>query len=232
MIRPTRVQATVGAAGPVVLAQPPDPDIVRRTTEEVLSQPEYTEVVEGRTLLDQVLGAVGEQLGRLLLRFSADGGDGSIWASLALIGIVLALATALVVFLRRLRRGAVQPTALAGPVGRPAADWGAEADAHAAAGRWREAMRCRYRQSIAELAAAGLVDEIPGRTTGEYRRAVSRAVPAAAEAFGDMTDRFDRAWYGGEAVDAAGSRAFDDDVGRLRAAVPGQRRPVGAGVRR
>ena len=52
---------------------------------------------------------------------------------------------------------------------RTAAQWRAEAAAHDAAGRWREALRCRYRALVAELAGRGLVEEIPGRTSGEYR---------------------------------------------------------------
>ena len=209
---------------PIVLAQLPDPDVARRTTQDVLSQPEYVPVTDGPSVLDRLLWAIAEQLGRLLLRIDGDGGTGSVLAALALVAIILALVLALVVFLRRFRRGAVTPSPLEGPVGRPAADWGAEADGHERAGRWREAMRCRYREAIGALAAAGLVDEIPGRTTGEYRRAVHYALPTAAEPFGDMTDRFDRAWYGGDAVDADELAAFTASHRRVQQAIPRSRR--------
>jgi hypothetical protein len=78
---------------------------------------------------------------------------------------------------------------------RPPADWRAEAAGHEAAGRWRDALRCHWRATVAELAARGLVEEVPGRTTGEYRAGVARAVPAVAEPFSRSTRLFEDAWY-------------------------------------
>jgi hypothetical protein len=89
-------------------------------------------------------------------------------------------------------------------------DWRAEAEAHRGAGRYRDAVRCRYRALVGDLARMGLVDEIPGRTTGEERHQLRAVVPAAAGAFDVAADLFDGAWYGHAAVDA-----LDDD--RFRA---------------
>jgi len=94
-------------------------------------------------------------------------------------------------------------------------DWRAEAEAHRGAGRYRDAVRCRYRALVGDLARMGLVDEIPGRTTGEERRQLRAVVPGAASPFDAAADLFDGAWYGHATV-AAGDddrfRALEADV--------------------
>ena len=84
--------------------------------------------------------------------------------------------------------------------------WRAEADGHRAAARYRDALRCRYRALVADLARRGLIDEIPGRTTGEERRQLRASAPNALPFFREAADLFDAAWYGHVAVDHA-----DDD---------------------
>jgi Domain of unknown function (DUF4129) len=79
---------------------------------------------------------------------------------------------------------------------RSAAEWRAEAEAQERAGAWREAVRSRYRALVADLAARGLVEEVPGRTAGEYRREVGEALPAVATDFAGATELFEVAWYG------------------------------------
>jgi hypothetical protein len=88
--------------------------------------------------------------------------------------------------------------AAAVPAGRrrSAAEWRAEADAQERAGAWREAVRSRYRALVADLASRGVVEEVPGRTAGEYRREVGRALPGAAGDFAGATELFEVAWYG------------------------------------
>lgn len=203
-----------------------DPDTIRRTAEEVLSQADYAEA-GGPSLLDRALQAALEQLGRLLLRFDGDGGAGSIVAALALVAIVLALLTAVVVFLGRLRRGATVSTVVTGPIGRTPVSWADEAERHLREGAYREALRCRYRETLAVLAAADLVDEVPGRTTGEYLHAVTTALPAAADPFATLTGRFEDVWYGGDDVDVDDLAAVHALQARIVDAVP--RRTVGAG---
>jgi len=85
-------------------------------------------------------------------------------------------------------------------------DWRAEAEAHRRAGRYRDAVRCRYRALVGDLARMGLIDEIPGRTTGEERQQLREVVPTASTAFEAAADLFDDAWYGHAAIDGA-----DDD---------------------
>lgn len=67
-----------------------------------------------------------------------------------------------------------------------------------AAGRYREALRCRYRALVGDLARRGLLDEIPGRTTGEERAQFAAKGSPAQREFNDATDLFDGVWYGDE----------------------------------
>ncbi len=93
--------------------------------------------------------------------------------------------------------------------GRTAEEWRAEADQHESAGRWRDALRCRYRALVAELAGNGVLDDLPGKTTGEERADIARTVPEASPPFSEATALFDDAWYG----DAPTGR---DETDRLR----------------
>ncbi len=196
-----------------------DPEEVRRVTEAVLEQADY-DVSDGPTLLDSLVNAVLEQLGRLLLRVDGDGGTGSVVAALALVAVVVALVVALAVLLRRLRRSGRVQTVVQGPVGRAHTSWAAQAQQAEAAGDLREALRCRWHETIALLAEAGLVREVPGRTTGEYLRAAVVSLPAASVPLTAMTQRFEAVWYGGEAVDADALAAIRADQARVVAAVP------------
>jgi Domain of unknown function (DUF4129) len=170
-----------------------DPEQVREVVREVLSRPEFRP--PERSLIERVYEWVLEVIGRLLAVLGGSGAGG-------IIGLVL-LALVLVgvgILAARFSRGLTPSpeVAAAVPSGRrrSAAEWRAEAEAHERAGAWREAVRSRYRALVADLAARGLVEEVPGRTAGEYRREVGRALPAASSDFADATELFEVAWYG------------------------------------
>jgi hypothetical protein len=95
------------------------------------------------------------------------------------------------------------------------AEWRADAEAAERAGQWRQALRCRYRALVAELADRGLVEEVAGRTAGEYRAEVAGAAPAVAAPFAGATELFERAWYGEAPTgqdEAARFRGLSDEV--------------------
>ncbi len=104
----------------------------------------------------------------------------------------------------------VERDAVAVDRSREPTDWRSEAERHRLAGRHREALRCRYRALVGDLARRGLIDEIPGRTTGEERDQMRRVMPAVSSPFDDAADLFDDVWYGHREVDAA-----DDDRFRV-----------------
>lgn len=206
------------------LAQAADPAAVREAVGEVLGRPEYADVDRGESLIDRALSAIGEVIGRILLRLgqAADGPEGTV-GFIAVVLLVGVLLVAIVVALSRFRRGGSTDTGLDEAIGRSAPDWGEQAEAHARAGEWTDALRCRYRQALAELAAAGLVAEVPGRTTGEYAAAVRTAVPPAAADFDELTRAFERAWYGRRRVGAEDLAAAEESRRAVLAATRARR---------
>lgn len=172
---------------------------VHEAIERILAQPEFgpasrSPVDRGREVVAERIGAVLDAL------FAGDAGSAVGWAVVALlVAVTVALA---VRFSRGVRADPLLAMSPPGGARRPATDWRADADAHEAAGRWRAALRCRWRALVADLAGRGLVVEAPGRTAGEYRRQVEEAAPAAAADFDAATALFEDAWYGDRAADA------------------------------
>ncbi|MFC6985013.1 DUF4129 domain-containing protein [Streptomyces cirratus] len=110
---------------------------------------------------------------------------------------------------RHPRRAVTGATALFDEAARTAADHRAAADAHAAAGRWTEAVQERMRAVVRSLEERTLLDPRPGRTADEAAAEAATRLPqhagdlrAAARAFDDVT-------YGGRTGDP-------DTYGRLR----------------
>lgn len=106
------------------------------------------------------------------------------------------------------------------------ADWRSRSQRHRAAGEHRDALRCEYRALVGDLARRNLLDEIPGRTTGEERAQLRRTTPVVTAAFGAAADMFDGVWYG--AVDATAEmvQRFDALEQEVLAATARTRRPV------
>jgi hypothetical protein len=157
---------------------------------------------------------VGHELGRLIENALGFGPHGLLGALLALL-LVGGLVFIIVRSLLATGSNPVREGFVVGGPRRPPEDWLAEAGRREAEGDWRGALRCRYRALVAELARRGLVEEIPGTTTGEYRRAVSSNLPTGGDAFGAATELFELAWYGQEptnAETAAGFRGLSDRV--------------------
>ena len=179
----------------MLLAELPVPRTGARQADEaadrILARREFG---GGETWLTRARDWVFERIGDLFEQILGAGGGG---LAAVVVAVVLA-ALAVVVAVRSTRdlRQGRRPDEVA-PAGlRPAVDWRADAAANEAAGDWRAALRCRYRALVADLAARGLVDEVPGRTAGEYRREVGASVPAAAGDFDGATALFEAAWYG------------------------------------
>jgi hypothetical protein len=170
-----------------------DPQQVREVVHEVLSRPEFRP--PPRSLTERVLDWVLEVIGRLLAALGGSGAGGIV--GLVLLALVLVGVGVLAArFSRGLTPSPEVAAAVPGGGWRSAAEWRAEAEAQERAGAWREAVRSRYRALVADLASRGLVEEVPGRTAGEYRRELGRALPDAATDFAGATELFEVAWYG------------------------------------
>ncbi len=199
-----------GALAPVVMLDPPtptrDPDQVHRAADEVLSRPEFREAA--RPLLSRIWAWL---LGHLGVGTSA----GSLIGLLLFLLILAAVTVLAARFARGMTRDPEVAAAIPSAPRRGAGEWRVEAEAHERAGEWRQALRCRYRALVADLAGRGLVEEVPGRTAGEYRGAVERNVPPAAEAFSGATELFERAWYGRVPTGSDEVTRFRDLAGRV-----------------
>jgi hypothetical protein len=164
---------------------------IDRAAHGILSRPEFRP--PDKPLVQRVVDWVGQQLTHLIT--AAINGSFSL-LGLLLLAVVVALLVLLVVRLVGNARAEARAGVTVGPPRRSAEDWAAEALACEGRGDYRGALRARYRALVAELARRGLVEEIPGRTSGEYRRAVSAAVPRVNDDFGGATDLFELAIYG------------------------------------
>lgn len=81
---------------------------------------------------------------------------------------------------------------------RPPDRWRRRAEEHRGRSEFRDAIRCEYRALVGDLARAGFVDEIPGRTSGEERAQIAdiaRPGSPVPDRFSAAADLFDRAWF-------------------------------------
>lgn len=214
-----RVVAVVMAGVALDLPVPSrDPSEVHRAVDEVLSRPEFRPAA--RPLLDRILSWALTRLGELLASLTATTA-GSVIGVALFVAILVVLALLATRFARTMSRSPEVEAAIVSLPRRSAAEWRAEAEAHELAGEWRQAVRCRYRALVAELSSRGIVEEVPGRTSGEYRGEVDRNLPGAAEAFASATEVFDRAWYGRRPTAEGEVERFRVLSGRVLERVPG-----------
>lgn len=195
-----------------------DPDEARREARDILSGAEYSEPEQSlvERAVDWLFGRLGDAIATL-----TGGGPGSVigWIIVAAVG---AGATWLLV--RSLRvpsvpgRSTVEGLRYGTETHRDPEVWLDEAARLAAAGDHRGALRCRYQALIARLVIDGVVGDVPGRTTGEYRSLLTDRLPGEAGTVERITEQFDVAWYGGGAVDAADHDRFATECRRLESA--------------
>lgn len=187
---------------------PIDPDDARRAADDILRDGAYTEPTQ--SLLDRAVEWVFEQMGSAFGALPGGGpGTGIAWI---VVVALIAAAAWLVVRALRVPRVAREPgddvLAYGTETRRDATVWLDEADRLAASGDHRGALRCRHQALAARLVAERVVDDVAGRTAGEYQRVASVVLPDEAERLGRVTACFDGAWYGNDAVDADAFAAF------------------------
>ena len=192
-------------------------DEIRRAADEILSRPEFQEPPRSlyQRALDWIGDLISEAIGALV-----SGGTGAVVAWVLLLAVVALVAYLVVRTVQGDRRrpsaGDATGLTIEADDRRPVDAWMADAERFEGEGRWRDAIRCRYRAIVAGLARSGVVDEVPGRTAGEYRVLVGRGRPAVAEPFAGATDLFERAWYG-EDAGPEGSRSIRELAARVDA---------------
>ena len=193
---------------------PPErpPGEVRDAIGEVLARPEYQRPSPGliQRLRQAALDLIERILGALV-----GGGRGTIIAWVILALAILAIMVVATRFARGVTRDPGRGVSSVAVPRRGVSDWRADAEAAERAGQWRQALRCRYRALVAELADRGLVEEVAGRTAGEYRAEMAGAAPGVSAPFAGATELFERAWYGDAPTgqeDAVRFRGLADEV--------------------
>ncbi len=195
-------------------------DDVRAEVRRTMSRPAYR---YEPTLLERIGRRLGEWLQRLLENLNVPGAQGGQFGGgagtvVAWVLIVLALAVLVFAVVRAVQRRVRKPPADDTPATttdveheRRAKDWADEATRMEREGRYKDAVRARYRELVRTLVDRDQLPDVPGLTTGELRRALSRTTPTAREAFDRACTTFELAWYAELPVDG-------DDLSGLRAA--------------
>ena len=212
---------TGGEPGPV------DPEAARQAARDILSGAEYTEPEP--SLVERAVDWMGERLGSFFGTLTG-GGPGSVIGWLVLVVLVAGAAWLLVRAARVPSVGSTSPGSQVrhGTETRWDADlWLAESDRLAAAGDHRGALRCRHQAMLAHMVDARVVDDAPGRTASEYRRALGDRLPHLRPSLDQLTEQFEGAWYGGRPVDAVELDAFSSACRTVEA---GARAEVGVGA--
>ncbi|MER7729016.1 DUF4129 domain-containing protein [Streptomyces sp. NPDC096323] len=170
----------------------------REAARHELSKPMYHE--NDPNPLQRALDHLWNWIGDILASASGAAPGGPVGLAL-LVVVVIALIAALLWRLGTPQRPLRAADALfaSGPLG--ATEHRAAAEAHAAAGRWSQAVQERMRAIVRSLEQRALLDTRPGRTADEAAAEAGRTLPdhatrlrAAARAFDDVT-------YGGRSAD-------------------------------
>jgi len=185
---------------------PVDPGDTADKVREVMSRPEFR---YEKSWLDRA----GEWISRQLQELFGDvepgvggggtfgGGAGSLVAWILIVVAAVGVIAAVVYVVRhRVRRPEEDEAVLTSEIEHrnPASHWADLAARHEAAGEWKEALRCRYRELVRTLVDRGQLPDTAGRTTGELRVDLDRTTPAARAAFDRATLLFELPWYADE----------------------------------
>lgn len=192
----------------------------RRAAEDELSNPVYHQDDPGP--LERAVDWFWEKLGELLGSAVDVTPGGAVGVTVIVVAVVLLLA-ALWARLGTPRRspGTAVP-ALFEERPRSAAEHRAAAEAHAATGRWSEAVQERMRALVRALEERALLDPRPGRTADEAAGEAGGVLPAHAEALRAAAVDFDEITYAGRSADEATytrMRTLDEAVRRTAPAL-------------
>ncbi|MEV0414801.1 DUF4129 domain-containing protein [Streptomyces sp. NPDC050448] len=196
-------------------------DPAREAAERELSKPLYHQDDPGlfQRALDRFWDWVGD-----LFDHASGATPGGTLGLVAIAALVVLAVAALWWRLGSPRRTATGPATLFDDTLRSAADHRAAADAHAAAGRWTEAVQERMRAIVRSLEERTLLDPRPGRTADEAAAEASVPLPDHAEALRTAARAFDDVTYGGRPADAgmyARLRALDLTLTRTKPLLTG-----------
>lgn len=174
-----------------------------------------------------------QQLASALLRWLDDGlqaatsrAPGGVWGLVALVLLLVAAVIAIRLQTGPLARRAGRPDR-PDPVGATLSpdQHRRNADRHAAAGRYAEAVRERLRALVADLERRAVLDPRPARTADEMAGEAGAVLPTVADDLRRAARTFDDVWYGSRRA----TSAMDADLREVDRRVQ-QARPVGSGA--
>ncbi|MFI2366794.1 DUF4129 domain-containing protein [Streptomyces sp. NPDC018833] len=170
----------------------------REAAERELSKPMYHE--NDPNLLERALNRFWDWVGSLF-EGAAGAGIGGTAGLVVIVLVVIALAAALWWRLGTPQRtpGATDSLFEDGP--RSAAEHRTTAEAHAAAGRWNQAVQERMRAIVRSLEERTFLTPRPGRTADEAAAEAGRSLPSHADELRAAARMFDDITYGGRTAD-------------------------------
>lgn len=196
----TAARLIIRASGDVPVDTPRVP--AREAAQRELSDPKYHE--NDPNLLQRAMDHLWTWIGDLLSAASGAAPGGPV-GLVVLVLIVIALVAALVWRLGSPRRIPTSRDALFESGPRSASEHRTAADAHAAAGRWNQAVQERMRAIVRSLEERALLDPRPGRTADEAAAEAGRVLPGHAPRLRSAAREFDDVTYGGR---SAGRQAY------------------------
>ncbi|WP_105566894.1 DUF4129 domain-containing protein [Microbacterium halophytorum] len=210
---------TLPLIAPFALPDQPGPDEARRLAEDELSRRVYDEAQP--SFLDRIALAISDFFDSLVLR-----GVGEAWSPivvvLVLCGLAALIAVGLVVW-GRPKLAHRQRSASALLFGeddvRPAAELRRDAEAHAAAGRWEQAIADRFRALARALEERDVLDPVPGLTAHGMAEIAAEFFPQQAAVVRTGASHFDDVRY----LRRPGTAAMYSDVARADDDVAGAR---------
>lgn len=188
-----------------------DRDSAHGAAQHELAKPIYPK----DSLLQQFIDWLARHLGRLLLHSTKVPGG---WFTVAVVLILLAVATLLVVRIARntLRTRRGSDGALFGPTELSAAEHRATAERYAIGGEWAAAIRHRLRAVARQLEESAVLSPVPGRTANELAHDSGTALPNLAVEFSSAATIFNDVTYGSEPGTESGYRLIADLDDHLR----------------
>lgn len=205
--------------GPAVVAWaqegPADPVAVRQEVRDVMSRPEFS---YQPSVIERIQQWLSDLLDGLFPDTGGAGGSfaGGIGPVVAWVVIVLAVLAAVAAVMAVVRHRVPRPDDEAPPTEaeiehrRSAREWERDAERLEREGRWKDALRARYRTMVRTLVDRGQLPDVAGRTTGELRGDLHRSTPDADDAFDSASLLFELAWYADVPTGEDENRRFRD----------------------
>ncbi|WP_424213495.1 DUF4129 domain-containing protein [Streptomyces sp. BI20] len=192
-------------ADAVLAAAPPPTPVTgeagREAARRELLDPIYHQ--DDPSLLERAWRKLGEWLDELFSGAASVTPGGTVGVIVALALLVLAVALLWWRLGRPHAPGTHRPGEVFDDTTRTAADHRADADAHATAGRWNEAVQERMRGLVRALEERVLLAPRPGRTADEAAAEAAVPLPGHAAELRAAARLFDEVTYGGRTADRA-----------------------------